>query len=86
VPPFTLAAERNEVHTLNLVGLRRAKVSREALAELKSLFKLFYLSGTNGSQALREASQAGAYRSAEAQEFIDFVRNSPNGICPPPRV
>ena len=35
VPPFTLAAERNEVHALNLVGLRRAKIATEAIAELK---------------------------------------------------
>jgi len=85
VPPFTLAAERNEIHALNLVGLRRAKISREAITELKKVYKLFYLSGINGTQALREASQDGAFRSAEAREFIEFVRHSPNGICPPSR-
>ena len=85
VPPFTLAAERNEVHALNLVGLKRAKIAPEALAELKKLFKLFYLSGLNGTQALKEASQDGAFITAEAREFIDFVRHSPNGICPPAR-
>src|SRR5664280_831827 len=56
VPPFTLAAERNEIHALNLVGLRRAKISREAIGELKQLFKMFYLSGLNGTQALKEAT------------------------------
>lgn len=86
VPPFTLAAERNEIHALNLVGLRRAKISREAIAELKQLFKLFYLSGMNGTQALKEASVDGAFKTAEAREFIEFVRSSPNGICPPARV
>lgn len=85
VPPFTLAAERNEIHTLNLVGLRRAKISREALSELKTVFKLFYLSGLNGTQALKEASTDGAFKTAEAREFIEFVRLSPNGICPPSR-
>lgn len=85
VPPFTLAAERNEVHALNLVGLRRAKIATEAIAELKKVFKLFYLSGLNGTEALKEASQEGAFKTTEALEFIEFVRNSPNGICPPPR-
>jgi UDP-N-acetylglucosamine acyltransferase len=85
IPPFTLEAERNEIHALNLVGLRRAKVSREAFGELKRLFQLFYLSGMNGTQALKEASQEGAFQSAEAREFIEFVRTSPNGICPPAR-
>ncbi len=85
VPPFTLAAERNEIHALNLVGLRRAKISREALGELKKLFKLFYGSGLNGTQALKKAAADGTFTTAEAREFIEFVRSSPNGICPPSR-
>jgi UDP-N-acetylglucosamine acyltransferase len=85
VPPFTLAAGTNEVHALNLVGLRRAKVSRDAVSELKKLFKLFYLSGLNGTQALKEASTDGAFTTAEGREFVDFVRHSPNGICPGPQ-
>jgi len=85
VPPFTLAAERNEIHALNLVGLRRAKIPAASVAELKRLFKLFYLSGLNGSEALAQASEDGLFVSTEAKEFIEFVRTSPNGICPPPR-
>jgi UDP-N-acetylglucosamine acyltransferase len=85
VPPFTLAAERNEIHALNLVGLRRMKISREALGELKKLYQMFYLSGMNGTQALAEASRDGAFTTPEAREFIEFVRNSPNGICPSAR-
>jgi acyl-[acyl carrier protein]--UDP-N-acetylglucosamine O-acyltransferase len=83
VPPFTLAAERNEIHALNLVGLRRAKIGREAISELKKLFQLFYLSGKNGTQALADAD--GAFHSAEAREFIQFVKDSPNGLCPGPQ-
>jgi UDP-N-acetylglucosamine acyltransferase len=85
VPPFTLAAERNEIHALNLVGLRRAKIPATAIAELKKLFKLFYLSGLNGSDALKQASEDSSFVTAEAKEFIEFVRGSPNGICPAPR-
>jgi UDP-N-acetylglucosamine acyltransferase len=86
VPPFTLAAERNEIHALNLVGLRRAKISREAISELKKLFQLFYLSNVTGTQALAEASKDGSFTTAEAREFIEFVKKSPNGLCPgPPR-
>ncbi len=84
VPPFTLAAERNEVHALNMVGLKRAGLSPAAIAELKKLFKLFYHSGLNGTQALAEASREVGFATAEAREFIDFVRRSPNGICPGP--
>ena len=85
VPPFLLAAERNEIHAVNLVGLKRAGVPRDAILEIKALFKLFYLSGLNGTQALKEASKAGAFKTAEAREFVEFVRHSPNGICRPAR-
>jgi UDP-N-acetylglucosamine acyltransferase len=80
VPPFTLAAERNEVHALNMVGLRRAGLAPEAVAELKELFRLFYRSGRTGSQALAEAD--GRFQTPEAREFIAFVKQSANGICP----
>ena len=82
VPPFTLAAERNEIHALNLVGLRRAKISRPAISELKQLFQLFYLSGTPGTAALTAATAPGLFQTPEALEFIEFARRSPNGLCP----
>ncbi len=84
VPPFTIESERNRVHALNLVGLRRANVPAPAVSELKKLFRLVYLSGLNGTQALAEAAKDGAFVTAEAREFIEFVKNSPNGICPAP--
>ncbi len=82
VPPFTLAAERNEIHALNVVGLKRAGIGPSAIAELKKLFRLFYHSGMNGTQALTEASREGTFTTSEAKEFMEFVRQSPNGICP----
>jgi UDP-N-acetylglucosamine acyltransferase len=72
VPPFTLAAERNEISALNLVGLRRAKIASAAVSELKKLFQLFYLSGKNGLQAIAEAD--GKFTTAEAREFIQFFK------------
>ena len=82
VPPFTLAAERNEIHALNLVGLRRAKIPAASISELKQLFQLFYLAGKTGGAALTEATTPGRFQTPEALEFIEFVRQSPNGLCP----
>lgn len=82
VPPFLLAAERNEIHAINIVGLKRADFSASAIAEIKKLFKLFYRSSQNFSEALAQADQ---FTTPEAKEFLDFVRGSPNGICPPAR-
>jgi UDP-N-acetylglucosamine acyltransferase len=80
VPPFTIAAERNQVRTLNVVGLKRAKIPAAAVSEIKKLFQLFYRSGKNSTEALAEAGET--FVTAEAREFLEFVRKSPNGICP----
>src|SRR2546421_8071861 len=44
LPPFVIAAERNYVVGLNVVGLRRASFSARDRDELKAAFKLIYQS------------------------------------------
>jgi UDP-N-acetylglucosamine acyltransferase len=83
-PPFMIIAERNELHALNIVGLKRAGTSAEAMKELKELYRLFFRSGLNLSQAIKEADDNKGFSTPEALEFLDFVRQSPNGICRPP--
>lgn len=80
IPPFCLAAERNRVFGLNMVGLRRAGFSAEERADLKRAFRLLYNSGLNVGQALEEAGTKGW--SAPGQAFFDFVRQAQRrGIC-----
>lgn len=79
VPPFMLLAERNEIYSLNIVGLKRAGLSSAAASEIKKLYKLFYRAEINVSEALR---QSAGFTTPEAMEFLEFVRSSPNGICP----
>jgi len=78
VPPFVMLAERNEIHGLNLVGLKRAQITGDALTELKRAYRLIYRSGRNTTEALKDA---GVFTAAEAREFVDFIRDSPNGVC-----
>jgi len=81
LPPFVVAAERNSVFGLNIIGLRRAGVSEKDRDEIKAAFKLIYLSGLNTSQALKKA-EAMAF-GGPAREFLDFVAGSKKrGICP----
>jgi UDP-N-acetylglucosamine acyltransferase len=81
LPPFVIAAERNSVFGLNIIGLRRAGFSEKDRAEIKAAFKLIYLSKLNTSQALEEA--ATMTFNAPAREFLDFVASSKKrGICP----
>lgn len=81
IPPFVIAAERNYVFGLNVVGLRRAGFSAQDRDEIKAAFKLLYTSGLNISQALDKA--ATMKFGGAAQEFFDFVaRTKKRGICP----
>jgi UDP-N-acetylglucosamine acyltransferase len=81
IPPFVIAAERNSVFGVNVVGLRRAGFSTKERDEIKTAFKLVYLSGLNVSQALRKAAPMNL--GAPAREFLDFVANAKKrGICP----
>jgi len=81
IPPFVIAAERNSVFGLNVVGLRRAGFSAKDRDEIKTAFKLIYMSDLNIGEALKKAS-ATKFGPA-AREFIDFVANAKKrGICP----
>ena len=81
LPPFVVAAERNYVFGLNILGMRRAGLSANDRNEIKEAFKLVYLSGLNTSQALDKA--ATMTLGGPAREFLDFVANAKKrGICP----
>ena len=81
LPPFVIAAERNSVFGLNVVGLRRAGFSARDRDEIKAAFRLVYMSGLNITQALEKA--AAMKFAASAREFLDFVASAKKrGICP----
>ena len=80
VPPYTLAAERNTVAGLNIVGLRRAGLTSDQRKEVKDAFNLLYRSGYNTKQALEEARKR--TWGPNAQAFFDFVATAnKRGIC-----
>jgi UDP-N-acetylglucosamine acyltransferase len=80
IPPFTLAAERNCVAGLNIIGLRRAGFSSVQRLDIKRAFSLVYTSGRNVTQALATARDEAF--GPEAREFIDFIAGAKKrGIC-----
>jgi UDP-N-acetylglucosamine acyltransferase len=81
IPPFVIAAERNYVFGLNVIGLRRAGFSSRERDAIKAAFKLLYTSGLNVSQALAESTKLDL--SPPAREFFDFVAEAKQrGVCP----
>lgn len=81
IPPFVIAAERNQVFGLNAIGMRRAGFSASQREEIKAAFKLIYTSGMNVSEALAKSTEMKLGDLAE--EFFEFVRQAKKrGICP----
>ena len=80
VPPFTIAAERNGVAGLNVIGLRRAGFSAADRVDVKEAFKLLYRSGHNVRQALAAATER--TWGTHGQTFWDFViAAGKRGLC-----
>ena len=81
LPPFVIAAERNSVFGINIIGLKRAGFSVQDRDEIKTAFKLLYTSGLNISQVLEKAA---VMKFGEgAREFFAFVAAAKKrGICP----
>ncbi len=81
IPPFLLAAERNYVFGVNVLGMRRAGFSAEERDEIRRAFKLLYRSGLNTRQALEKA-EATEFNSL-GREFFEFVKKAgKRGILP----
>lgn len=81
VPPFCLVDDGSEnVRSLNVVGLKRAGISSEAVREIKRAYRLLYLSGLRLEEALGAIDKE--CRSAEVKHLIAFIRGSKRGILP----
>ena len=85
IPPFVMAAERDEIVGLNLVGLKRRGLAREAVAELKECFREVCFDGGNVRHRAQELLTRGV-RSAEARSFLEFFAGGRRGIARARRV
>jgi len=81
VPPFAMTAERNEVIGLNLIGLKRRGVAREAMRELKEAFRVVYFTPGNIREIAMQAVAGGGFRTAEARRFLEFFVSGKRGFA-----
>jgi UDP-N-acetylglucosamine acyltransferase len=79
VPPYTIAAETNEICGLNIVGLRRAGFTSEQRMELKRLYHELFLSNMNFGEALQRVR--GESWGEASRVVLDFVAASHRGTC-----
>lgn len=81
VPPFMLVRGPSIVRGVNLIGLRRAKISRETIVNLEEAYKFMYMSDLNMSAAVEKMKTL--ERSPELDHLINFIETSKRGICKP---
>ncbi len=81
IPPFAMAAERNEIIGLNLVALKRRNFSREAIRELKAAFRAVYFTPGNIREVARAALEGNIFQSAEARQFLSFFGEGKRGFA-----
>ncbi|HSH45219.1 MAG TPA: acyl-[acyl-carrier-protein]--UDP-N-acetylglucosamine O-acyltransferase, partial [Longimicrobiales bacterium] len=80
VPPYVRAAGSPlEVAGLNSVGLRRRGFNDEVRRELKRVYRLFFASEYNVTQAL-ERARSELSSSPELEAFLSFVETSERGV------
>ena len=85
IPPYVMAAERDEIVGLNLVGLKRRGLAREVVAELKEVFREVYFDGGNVRHRAQELLTRGV-QSPEARSFLEFFAGGRRGIARARRV
>jgi UDP-N-acetylglucosamine acyltransferase len=85
IAPFCLATERNAVIGLNVVGLRRRGLPRDALQEIKRAFRALNTPVGNLRAMAAAALQHGSYSSAEARSLLEFFQGGRRGFARPRR-
>lgn len=84
VPPYAIAAERNQIHGLNVVGLRRGKMAPEAIADLKRCYHAVYAGPgdlRSRVEGLLRQERAGAQ--PPGTSFLQFFAGGKRGFCRP---
>ena len=82
VPHFCVAqGDRAKLFGLNAIGLKRNGFNDIQIKAIKSAYKTVFLSGMTVQEAVKKLELSNP--SAEAKEFIEFIKNSKRGIVRP---
>ncbi len=82
VPPYAIAAERNEICGLNLVGIRRSKMPAAVVADLKQCYHAVYCGpGDLRLRAERALAEARIGTGKEGKLFLEFFVGGKRGFA-----
>ena len=81
VPPYSICdGHPTKVFGLNILGLRRAEISKDNIAKLRHAFKLLFHAGLTISHAIEKIKDEIPI-CLELRQLIDFIKTSKRGIC-----
>jgi UDP-N-acetylglucosamine acyltransferase len=81
VPPYLMAAERNEAHGLNLVGLRRAQFEQCEIKDLKRTYRAVFFKGGNLKKKAEAAARERALgTTVPGARFLKFFEMGKRGF------
>lgn len=80
VPPFSMAAERNGIRGLNLVGIRRRGMTAAAVADLKRCFHEVFRGGNARERAAGARAGTECGHEPEGRRFLEFFAGGSRGF------
>jgi UDP-N-acetylglucosamine acyltransferase len=81
IPPFSMCdGHPARVYSLNIIGLRRAKITSPAVESLKKALKILFHSGLTKTNAIAKVCED-VETCPELEYLIDFVKTTKRGLC-----
>jgi len=80
VPPFCVMDWTHTVRAVNVVGLRRAGMSRERIRAIRDAFQVLFAGPTNLAMAVRRIEAEGPV-TEDVSYLLDFIRASTRGVA-----
>ncbi|MEE4252467.1 MAG: acyl-ACP--UDP-N-acetylglucosamine O-acyltransferase [Desulfuromusa sp.] len=81
VPYAIVQGDRAKVVGLNLTGLKRRGFSREALANIKNIYKLVFRSNLKLDEAVAQIEEQFDVTASEVATYLDFLKKSERGLA-----
>ncbi len=72
LPPYMMAAHRNQCVSINVIGLRRAGFTHEQIREVRQAYRLLYRSGLPLNKALEQMAES--VTTDAGRRIVEFIR------------
>lgn len=86
IPPYLMAAKRNLLSGINLVGIKRRGFTQDVIGDIKSCYKAVFLSDGTFEQRLKKALETLKPTTKQGQKFLAFLQQKPHRAFMQPKL